>query len=338
MKSLAVALSCLLLLGSFARADEPAIPDSLEGLKAQFDAIVAARQANDAKKSAELLARIVIPEHETVLRRIFGDEAGAGIASDYAEARERIPEDIGKVVDKCIASGRTSVYVQKIENPTDLAATERDAAILGLMKKRVPLYLVGFSETEKKRGMGVSPFIHEAGAFRLLAVRKARLPEKKATEKTEPLHAEAAAVKAAIEGILTAAKAKDDAKVASLAQELLLSEPAAAFAKLFGPEAGARLAKEYDARPAGPELAKFFRDQAAKDRTTLDVDRFDKEDPRATGLQNKALAALKEKVALISVRMRAPNEGAGVHLWSFAVLDGKVRFLGKLRALSGGSD
>lgn len=118
---------------------------------------------------------------------------------------------------------------------------------------------------------------------------------------------------------------------------LKLPNPEAWFAETFGPDVGARLAKEYTGLLGSfqDELQGLFRQAVKDNKTEIRVTVVEKPDDReATGLQASALRAMKVPRPLYTVRLVKPGDEAGTSLWSFAHVDGAFRLVGKMRAVS----
>lgn len=140
--------------------------------------------------------------------------------------------------------------------------------------------------------------------------------------------------------IATAQKAGDAATVKAFAATMVVPNYDSWFKKTFGDEAGAKLSADYAKRVGDVEtkLPELFASVIAKGQTNIVAGRYETAgDANATGLQNTALAAMKEKTALYSVRFIEPGKDAGMHVWSFAHVDGSFRFIGKLQPLSDGA-
>lgn len=134
--------------------------------------------------------------------------------------------------------------------------------------------------------------------------------------------------------------APDPSSEAQLAKDLVLEDPSAFFTRTFGAEVGARLATSYQAESARvASFAKIIRlNQINHGRHKTIIEEFtDPEDPRATGLQARALAAMSEPTPLYSVRFTALKKSGELHLFSF-VHDGvRFRYVGPLVELAGAS-
>jgi hypothetical protein len=149
----------------------------------------------------------------------------------------------------------------------------------------------------------------------------------------------AAALESEVGGLLAAIADGDDEGARRRAGALALPDADRWFAMTFGP-AGAAVAAEYAPVAAAlPQLVDALRPFAAR-RPTLSVERFtEATDTAATGYQAAALAAMDRPVPLYSLRLTLAEDDAGpavgYHLWSFADVDGRLRWIGKLRPLVG---
>jgi hypothetical protein len=149
----------------------------------------------------------------------------------------------------------------------------------------------------------------------------------------------AAALEREVGGILAAIADGDDGEARRRAGALALPDAERWFAATFG-AAGAAVAAEYAPVAAAlPQLVDALRPFAGR-RPALAVERFaEATDTGATGYQAAALAAMDRPVALYSVRLTLVADDAGpavaYHLWSFADVDGRWRWIGKLRPLVG---
>ena len=139
-----------------------------------------------------------------------------------------------------------------------------------------------------------------------------------------------------IQDVLAAGKANEKDKLAALIKDLRLPNHDSWFKKTFGDEKGAKLAAEYgeSLKKFDEDITKLFADMVKDGKTQVTVLIVKApDDKEATGLQKDALAAMKEKVALYTVRMTKPGEESGTTLWSFVYVDGGFRLAGKMRAI-----
>lgn len=140
----------------------------------------------------------------------------------------------------------------------------------------------------------------------------------------------------AVKKVAAAAKDGDQAAVAALVKKLMLPDADSWFRAVFGDAVGGKLADDYtETRKQNEEsVVRLFLTAAEEGQDQIQVVRFTKPDPdKATGNQNKALEAMKDKTPLYSVRLVKAGEDTGAHVYSFAAVNGKPRYVGKLRGI-----
>lgn len=136
-----------------------------------------------------------------------------------------------------------------------------------------------------------------------------------------------------MEDTLAAVKAGQKDKVAALLKPLVLPDATTWFKKVFGDDIGAKLGAEYNSMSSTlpTDLAGIFEGRVKDGRTIVSVTKVESAtDPHATGLQKQALAAMKTKVPLYSVRFAEKAGMPGYTLWSFMYVDGQFRLVGKM--------
>ena len=136
-----------------------------------------------------------------------------------------------------------------------------------------------------------------------------------------------------MEDTLAAVKAGQKDKVAALLRPLVLPDATAWFKKVFGEDIGAKLGGEYNSMSStlATDLAGIFEARVKDGRTMVSVTKIESAtDPNATGLQKQALAAMKTKVPLYTVRLAEKPGMPGYTLWSFVYVDGQFRLVGKM--------
>jgi hypothetical protein len=104
------------------------------------------------------------------------------------------------------------------------------------------------------------------------------------------------------------------------------------FTTTWGDEKGGALADKYEKVAASMpnQMFKMFQSQLDQNRTNVKAYKVEKpDDHEATGSQKEAITAMKTKTPLYGVRMIAPGHEMGMHLWSFAYVDGGFRLIGK---------
>jgi hypothetical protein len=131
------------------------------------------------------------------------------------------------------------------------------------------------------------------------------------------------------------ALAADATATPALADSLNLPDPLAFFSAHFPLDVAARLADEYRAQPPG--LGRFLAAQKADGRTELRVEKFERaDDPDAVGYQEHALAAMTTPIPLYSLRLRAPGQRNGRHVYSFVHDGGQWRYVGPMKQVKPG--
>lgn len=107
---------------------------------------------------------------------------------------------------------------------------------------------------------------------------------------------------------------------------------AAWFKRVFGDDAGGRLAAEYEQHePELPNLQRLFARLSKEGAVVLEVHKAEnKDDPDVNGYEAEGLAARKEPIALYSARLGKKGQRYGTYLWSFAYVDGGFRLIGRL--------
>ncbi len=145
-----------------------------------------------------------------------------------------------------------------------------------------------------------------------------------------------------LESLMTAlvkALQEDDAVEKSrLLLSLRLPEPGDWFRNVFGGELGPRLLAEHEPQRTGIGwLASHIKGRIETGLVSIHAQRFDAPDtPAAVGYQSQALAAMKQRVPLYSVRFATPDGKRTWHVWSFVHHKGTFRYIGKMRRVAPG--
>jgi hypothetical protein len=104
------------------------------------------------------------------------------------------------------------------------------------------------------------------------------------------------------------------------------------FKRVWGDDAGARLAAEY--KQHEPEmlfLQKLFFRLAKEGAVVLEVHKAEKaDDQEINGYEAEGLSAMKQPIPLYSARLGKKGQQHGAYLWSFAYVDGGFRLIGRL--------
>jgi hypothetical protein len=138
------------------------------------------------------------------------------------------------------------------------------------------------------------------------------------------------------EDLARARRGKDAARAYTLTRSLRLEDPEAWFREQFGDTLGAAVAADYDPQHADIErLVDHIIKLREGGRATPSVEKFDAPgDPKAVGYQSAALAKMKRRVTLYSLRLSPSKEKRGFHLWSFVHLGGSFRYVGKMKPVA----
>jgi len=138
-----------------------------------------------------------------------------------------------------------------------------------------------------------------------------------------------------VRSLVSAIQNDDTAEEARLLESMRLEDPKAWFAEVFEPRIADRLIVDYEPLAGGiGHLVNALKGPIDAGQTDVKADRFDAPDMQgATGYQQVALARMKKKVALYSVRLSTKDGKRTFHVWSFIHQNGTFRLVGKMRAV-----
>ncbi len=127
-----------------------------------------------------------------------------------------------------------------------------------------------------------------------------------------------------------------DVEAQANVKDLMMRDARAWFSTTFGEDKADALLKEYAIWPLRiPQLPAEVRKNQAAGKTTVLAERFATPgDEMSTAYQSIALGKMQAPTPLYSLRLVKPGEKEGWHLWSFAWVGGKYRFVGRLMGLS----
>lgn len=141
-----------------------------------------------------------------------------------------------------------------------------------------------------------------------------------------------APLQAKLQKAVEAAQKKDEMALSGICKELTLPDPDVWFASEFGDEDGAKIASAYTDMNVATSMSGLFQNIAQKGQTEIKITVVKtKDDPEANGNQREALAKMKNPVVLYSARFVVPGEPSGMHVYSFAEINGAFRFIGKMK-------
>ena len=154
----------------------------------------------------------------------------------------------------------------------------------------------------------------------------------------EPTYPDTAA---GLTGLMTALvqalTAGDTVESNRLLQSLQLPDPEAWFDEVFGDELGPPLLAEQEPQRGGIGwLATHIKGRLDTGLSQIRAERFESpEETAAVGYQSAALARMKKRVPLYSVRFTSPDGKKIWHVWSFVHHQGTFRYVGKMRKVAG---
>jgi len=156
-----------------------------------------------------------------------------------------------------------------------------------------------------------------------------------ATGETAPERS--AELKKLFEGLLADHAAGKTDKVRAAINGLKLTGHEKWFAETFNEDKVRGLTAEYDEMLAAfdQEFGKLLEKVAKGGNREVLVYMItpDGAAKEATGLQKDALAAMKKKHPLFTVKLVKPGESIGISVWSIVLQDGSFRFIGKMRKI-----
>ena len=119
----------------------------------------------------------------------------------------------------------------------------------------------------------------------------------------------------------------------ALLHTILLDDPGAWLARVFGPEEGKRLLGLHEAGLPhfDQDVSLAFRRMVEAGLTEIHVYRLaDAADPRANEMQKAAFRAMKEPVALFTVDFKHPDSPLGRSIFNWVKVDGGFKLIGML--------
>jgi hypothetical protein len=135
--------------------------------------------------------------------------------------------------------------------------------------------------------------------------------------------------------LVSAIQNDDTSEVARLLESMRLEDPKSWFGEVFEARLAERLVAEYEPLKGGiGHLVNALKGPIDAGQTDVKADRFESPDMQgATGYQQVALARMKKKVPLYSVRLSTRDGKRTFHVWSFIHHQGTFRLAGKMRAI-----
>lgn len=150
-----------------------AYPDTPEGLSKLCTELLALAKAGKRTEVAGKVKGLIIPSHDAWFGRVFGAEAGAALAEEYATGLSQLQEGLTRSFMTAAEEGQTEVKAFKFTaaDPDNANAAQRKA--LEAMAVKIPLYSVYLTQPGEDTGMHLYSFVHVDGTFRTAGKMKA---------------------------------------------------------------------------------------------------------------------------------------------------------------------
>lgn len=139
--------------------------NTISGLERLMRDLRVAIVADDENQSALLLASLRLPEADTWMKQVFGDELGAQLSDEYKPQQEEIGL-LAEVLAEQFEQGLTEVEGYRFRTPDVLSATGYQSAALKKMTTQVALYSARLYSPDRSRTFHLWSFVHEENSFR----------------------------------------------------------------------------------------------------------------------------------------------------------------------------
>lgn len=144
---------------------------------------------------------------------------------------------------------------------------------------------------------------------------------------------------AGLKQLATDLAAASDSDAAKMGRGLALEDPGAFFTATFGAENAAKVSADYSAEvPKLGTIGGFFKAAQLKGKTEILIEKHTSpDDDESNALQEAAIRAMQKPIPIYTINCVEPGKTIGSSLWSFAYVDGKFRYIGKLKGLKPGA-
>ncbi len=153
-----------------------AYPETVDGLKKMIEGILVATKEKDTRKVDELVAHMILPDHDAWFRKTFGEKVGGSLGDDYGGNIKRMKKELPAFFKKLVDAGRTKVWIERfargstggkvLEGPLG-SANKVQAAAINAMKTTAVLYTVWMEDSEGKGATPLWSFVYSDGCFRI---------------------------------------------------------------------------------------------------------------------------------------------------------------------------
>lgn len=169
MRRVILSLLVFTLLGMacMTKSNKVSYAESTDGLKKLMTDILEAQRSGDKDKFNSLLKGLELPDAEAWFKKVFGDDKGARVATQYKSNTSALEQDLARLFAKIESDGQTEIKITRLEKADDPQATGNQRDVLSAMKNPVPLYSARFVKPGETLGMHLYNYVYVDGTFRL---------------------------------------------------------------------------------------------------------------------------------------------------------------------------
>jgi len=164
-----ISLLVLTLLGTacLTKSNKVSYAESTDGLKKLMSDILDAQKSGNKDKMNSLVKSLTLPDSDAWFKKVFGDDKGAKVSSQYKSNASQIDQDLARLFAKIVSDGQSDIRITRLEKADDPQATGNQKDALAAMKNPVPLYSVRFVKPGENLGMHLYNYVYVDGTFRL---------------------------------------------------------------------------------------------------------------------------------------------------------------------------
>ncbi|NUN48449.1 MAG: hypothetical protein HUU15_06435 [Candidatus Brocadiae bacterium] len=137
-------------------------------LKTLMEATYAMAKSGDAKLD-ETVKSFFLQNHDSWLKKTFGDEVGGAWAQKYGERASDFEPGMKGLFEKVVKDEKSGITVFRLTDPDDRNATGSQKDSMLAMKEKTALYTVKFIKPGDELGMSVWSWAYVDGGFRMIA-------------------------------------------------------------------------------------------------------------------------------------------------------------------------
>lgn len=167
--------AAVLPFGALPARAEIRYEDTNTGLRLLASDLLTSTRNGMVAEQAELIRSLMLPNSAAWFTRVFGEEAGARAAAEYARYVVQLGPALMQILPKLVAEERTTIDVLRAEHGDTKAMPLELHAALDAMRdgERQALYAVRYRKADSQAGQTFHSFAHVDGTFRLLGKMQA---------------------------------------------------------------------------------------------------------------------------------------------------------------------